>query len=57
MSFSCFMLSFWTENISGAQYFVLEHKRNCLIALYPHLILWVRARTDSRVMGDFMGVL
>ena len=30
----------------------LEHKRNCLIALYPHLVLWVRARTDSRVTSD-----
>ena len=45
------------ENISGAQYFVLEHRRNCLIALYPHLvILFVRARTDSRVTSDFTRV-
>ena len=36
----------------------LEHKRNCLIACYLHLvIMWVRAKTDSRVTGDFTGAL
>ena len=56
LSFS-FLLWVFLKNISAAEYFDLERRRNCLIALDPHLvILWVRARTGSRVTGVFTGV-